>query len=361
MSQLHRLALLALIGLSAPSVVVGQPPSGTTFGAERNRSDIFAPRADGYSELSRMEADFRSWSGPVEDSLEPRWPMWIISGEAIFLRRRNTHEIPLIASSGSAPLTTDDLRSDFAPGIRLRSEGRPFERLGVELAFSTMDDWSATASRDGEVILGLPGVSLPSVSGRHTLLYESTWDSVGVCIKFYQRRWLAWTVGASWMQFEDLLNGSRSTGGPPESIYRVATSNNLLGFETGTELRWSPRAGRFWIDGEVKAAIYQVDGDAELFISSSLTSAVDTLDDIPSQGSLKQSDVAFSGRCRFGFGYRILENWTCHFGYEVFWVDGIALAPAQLEINNNATGFDRLELDGTIFVHGFQGAITAEW
>ena len=77
--------------------------------------------------------------------------------------------------------------------------------------------------------------------------------------------------------------------------------------------------------------------------------------------SIRDRNVAFVGELGLTGAYQINDCWTVRGGYQVIWVDGIALAPDQLDDSDITTGVATLDTSGHPIYHGFVLAAELGW
>jgi hypothetical protein len=71
--------------------------------------------------------------------------------------------------------------------------------------------------------------------------------------------------------------------------------------------------------------------------------------------------VAFLGELGFNLNYQFSQNWFLLGGYQVYWVDGVALAPNQLDFTNTASSGTTLDKKGSLFMQGTNAGLMARW
>ena len=80
----------------------------------------------------------------------------------------------------------------------------------------------------------------------------------------------------------------------------------------------------------------------------------------PTSGS--KSGVAFVGQGNVSGLYALTNIWNLRAGYNVIWVEGLALAPDQLNFDfANAGAGTQLNNNGGIFLHGVNVGLEARW
>ena len=73
------------------------------------------------------------------------------------------------------------------------------------------------------------------------------------------------------------------------------------------------------------------------------------------------NQVAFIGEIDFNLNYALNPNWSIRGGYQVFWVEGLALAPNQLDFTDAAGSGTTVDKTGGLFMHGAHAGLMARW
>ena len=74
------------------------------------------------------------------------------------------------------------------------------------------------------------------------------------------------------------------------------------------------------------------------------------------------SEVAFVGELNLSALYRLTDVWNLKAGYNVMWIDGLALAPDQLDFNfATSPSGNQLQNGGAMFLHGVNVGLEARW
>ena len=107
---------------------------------------------------------------------------------------------------------------------------------------------------------------------------------------------------------------------PP--FWNTTTTNNLYGFQIGADGKILER-GRFSIDGLVKAGIF--DNNAEQ------TTAVSVIAKQVRSASASTNHAAFVGETGLQCKYQVTKRLLLRAGYEAIWLQGVALAPGQIQ------------------------------
>jgi hypothetical protein len=73
------------------------------------------------------------------------------------------------------------------------------------------------------------------------------------------------------------------------------------------------------------------------------------------------TDTAFVGDLNFTVIYQICDFWGARLGYNFIWLEGVALAPDQLDFTNTPDSGRHLDGDGSLFLHGVNLGLETRW
>ena len=281
-------------------------------------------------------------TGNREGSLPLSCPSrWTASADFIILERvGNVHQplvstypphSPLILGSGTERLNSNDFNQGFAAGPRLGLIRHGECGCDWEFSFFQIDGWSSTRSiaPDGGMlpnwlVFTAPGdfvqtTDYPDQS--MTWAYASRLYNAELNLRWDLCARLTMLAGFRWVSLWEDLTGTL----PPERavpFWDTDTRNNLYGFQIGADGKLFQR-GRFSIDGLVKAGIF--DNNAQESTGVSIYRTV-------YWESASTNRAAFLGELGLRCKYQLTERLSLKAGYEAMWLQGVALAPAQ--INN---------------------------
>lgn len=172
-----------------------------------------------------------------------------------------------------------------------------------------------------------------------------------------RRQSLSWFGGFRYINFSDQVNISTRRivgGGVEEGAYNARTNNNLYGAQLGARLRRT--SGRFGWESSGFAGIFGND--------ASQTQSVTDFPDFAIRPTVTShdSDVAFVGGGNLSGLYRLNNTWNVKAGYSAIWIDGLALAPNQLDYDlASAEGGSTLHNGGGMLLHGVNVGLEASW
>jgi hypothetical protein len=73
------------------------------------------------------------------------------------------------------------------------------------------------------------------------------------------------------------------------------------------------------------------------------------------------TEVAFVGDLNFTVIYQFCELWGFRVGYNLIWLDGVALAANQLDFSNTPDSGTKLDSDSYVFLHGVNLGLETRW
>ena len=301
-------------------------------------------------------------------SQSSRPPRWTVSAEVIVFDRVGTAKQTLVervpgtvpfedvpATTGTPALNSTNLNQGFSPGFRLGATYHVDSNYNLELSFFHISDWDSTRSIGPDnplnwLVMRAPGGFFQT----QDFTYQSmTWDystdlysaEINARKKFSDR--ITILAGFRWLQLHENLQGTI----PPADIYvpnwkstnptisgvaplppvqpappyppfwNTSTTNNLYGLQIGADGKLFER-GRFSIDGLIKLGGYwnHVTDSTGVSIAKVVYNA-DASTDHP----------AFVSEAGLQCKYQITSRITLKIGYEVLWLEGVALAPGQIQ------------------------------
>ena len=134
---------------------------------------------------------------------------------------------------------------------------------------------------------------------------------------------LTMLAGFRWVNLSESLVGTLTPLSFPTEppFWNTMTTNNLYGFQIGTDGKIFER-GRFSIGGLAKAGIFDNNADESTGVSTEKQVR-------PSSASTNHA--AFVGETGLQCRYQVTERLTLKAGYQAIWLEGVALAPGQIQ------------------------------
>jgi hypothetical protein len=127
--------------------------------------------------------------------------------------------------------------------------------------------------------------------------------------------------------------------------------NNLYGFQLGTDgTIWEGRRG-LGIDGFLKAGIYGNDADI----------SADRFGVLPASGTNNSSRTAFLGELGLTARYDLTDCLRLRSGYQLLFLDGVALASDQVPGASGATNIPASVGSNSLLYHGLNAGLELRW
>lgn len=167
-------------------------------------------------------------------------------------------------------------------------------------------------------------------------------------------RSVEWFGGFRYVNFKERFSLLSIDFQESSTLYDIRTKNDLYGAQIGTRVR--RQSGRWGFEATGKAGIFANDASQD----------TGALIDFPNfqvrpARSADETDVAFLGDVNFTVIYQLNSTWNLRTGYNLMWIDGVALAPDQLDFTNTATSGTQLTNNGSVFFHGVSAGLEARW
>lgn len=288
-----------------------------------------------------------------------------------FQRDNSATQRPLVndVNTGLAVLSTGDLTASTAVGSRFFLGQRSGNGWGGEAGYFGVYGMTAVDQVAGDANLVIAGpISQQVLPFSDGDTVRSTWASTVNSVEFNAFR--SRVEGDS---FFDLLAGFRyvsleeqagmaftccSTGptGPLTSNYNVQSSNNLFGGQLGARgrLSWD----RWAVEGWAKAGVF---GNAESQSQGPIVDPGGVSTVVRTARSSQGWETAFVGDLNATLVYRLTSVWGVRMGYNLIWIDGVALAPNQWDFSTNADAGKTLVGGGGVLLSGANLGLEARW
>jgi Putative beta barrel porin-7 (BBP7) len=293
-------------------------------------------------------------------------PRWTASADFIFLNRTGggsqtlVERVPgyppqdrvpgsqsfgtLFTAPGVAALSGNDFQQGFSAGPRLGLIRHGDCGYDLELLYFQIDGWSSNRTIVPDdpaecLVMRAPGNWLfTTTPGGWNGWIQTNQDGTQAMAWDYATRlynaelnvrWNPYSrvtmlAGFRWVNLRENLEGSLSppTVSTEPPFWSTTSRNNLYGFQIGADGTLFER-GRFSIGGLVKAGIF--DNNAEQ------NTAVSVIHKSVYSASATTNHTAFVGETGLQCNYQVSKRLLLKAGYELIWLNGVALAPEQVE------------------------------
>jgi hypothetical protein len=264
-------------------------------------------------------------------------------------------------------ISTGDLDFDTGWGLRAGFGVRPCDGWGWEFEYLGVFDQDAERSIELADELALPG-DLGLVTNNFffadevSVRYDSQVNNAEVnrvcccccCDGPCCCRSVTWLYGFRYLNLNEdfaIVSTDLQEG---TSTYDIDTNNNLIGGQVGSRIRHS--RGRWSWEGTGKAGLF---GNAAEQHSDAI---IDFPNFVIRPGRTESAgNLAFVGDFNLSAIYQINTVWGARFGYNLIWIEGVALAPDQLDFTDTPTSGSGISTDGGVLLHGLSAGVEARW
>ena len=301
----------------------------------------------------------------------PLWTAYALTDALFWGRDNQAVNRPLVITAGdnTPVISARDLQFPFSEGVRAFYGQRAPDYGGWEVGYFGVYGQSATqfVAATPPDFIQMPGALGPQLTQdgeTATLKYNSVINSAEANVFSTQNEWR--DRSGAWLT-DDWLLGFRYVGVEeqssiymtccPEDLpvnYGVQTRNNMFGAQVGRRMRWT--WNNWALEGWAKAGLL---GNSQEGIQPPLIDYTGT-QQRPGYSAWR-GQVGFIGDINLSAVYRLTETWGIRAGYNLIWIDGLALAPNQFDFATVDGAGTRLVSGGGIFMHGANLGLEARW
>jgi hypothetical protein len=269
-------------------------------------------------------------------------PRWTASADFIILDRIGSfnqtlvERVPLkddpFKTTGTEALNSNDLQQGFAAGPKLDLIRHGDSGYDLELSYFQIDGWSSDRSIGPDtptdwLVMRSPGFVQTNQQTDQAMVwdYATKLYNAELNVRWNPSSRVTMLAGFRWINLGETLVGTLNPI-PSElsdwHFWNTTTTNNLYGLQIGADGKLFER-GRFSIDGLVKAGIF--DNNAEQ------TTEISVIFKKQRWASASANAAAFAGETGLQCKYQVTKGLLLRAGYEVIWLQGVALAPGQIQ------------------------------
>lgn len=273
-------------------------------------------------------------------------PLWTVAADAVFMQRSRPDSLVLMQDVfvPTRNLNADAFGFDFTTGWDVSLE-RETLCGGLEARFFSIDGWdSATMAVFDPASPVVINTVMPFVpTGLMTV--DATYNSELLSAELNLRRELSDCVsllgGFRYLELDEHFHADLDVAAIVPSTYDTFTRNRLYGGQIGADATlWS--RNRLTVEGLVKVGIFHNSGGQNTVYDTGavVVMATDTSD-----------RAAFLGELAFAANYCLTDALSLRAGYDLLWLETVALASDQIPATNFATS-SGISADGGAFYHG---------
>jgi hypothetical protein len=283
---------------------------------------------------------------------------WEVKSGFVLLQRSGLPSQDLAKALNDGPpfhvVDADQLGFNFhgGPDLTILHHG---DLADVEFRwFQVQDSMAQTPTAHDSLGFGLPFRYLLGVAGNGTDIsaqYLSSLSSFELNFKRPVTDRITLLAGFRFVDFDETMAFNATVGGAAIPPIFVRSFNDLYGFQLGSDITLWDRGGPFRLLETGKAGIY----------GNWACNRADDAGERPGYvDSASTGHAAFLGEIGVAATYQITSRLTARVGYQVTWLDGVALASQQeprLDPAHDPTDFGKpsVATGGTAFYHGVVG------
>ncbi len=280
-----------------------------------------------------------------------RGPRWSFAAEAITLQRTAANDQSLFLSAGGSTelLNAEDFRFPMAYGPKLGAirHGIFGSDYDVEVGYFQADGFEANASVPGTSRMVFDVLDTFTATNS-TARYSSAFYCGEVNVRW---QWFDWLTLLSGFRMAELNEQYAANGTGARTLVPVLVSvdanNHLYGYQLGAEGEIYNRGGPLQIKGLCKAGIFGNFADQNIRRAerNGQIYSDDTLGAVSDRAS-------FLGEVGLVATYAVTRRLAFRASYQAVWLEGVALAPEQIDTSNFTAETAKVNLDGGVFYHG---------
>jgi hypothetical protein len=330
---------------SLPSIVASAPPDRAIQLVGDEEPLVSAPGVDGNSQ-QYTDTDVLGIGGNCQ-------PTCLVSAGAVILHRSRPDATLLVREYlGPSEISRGD---DFGFGWDAGPE------LTVARRMASGDFWEVryfndtgadSTERYGNPVnfqLGnFANISATNLTGQYTTTLHSTEIN-------WRHPWsdrCTLLAGFRWLEVRDRLRYA-VTFPLFDADYDWDQHNHLYGGQIGTDLDLWKRNSRLKINAGLKAGVFGEVADNDFALSRSNAPPID--------GGDQGDNTAVVGEIGLTGAYLITPHVAVHAGYQLLWIDNLALASDQAAAATATFTQDAIDVNGKLFYHGATAGVDLVW
>ncbi|HEY2810906.1 MAG TPA: hypothetical protein VGJ00_05915 [Rhabdochlamydiaceae bacterium] len=294
---------------------------------------------------------------------------WNIMADAVFMRRSEIHDKPLVKDQNKLRKCDDDCNNftvisteglvkhfHFDPGFRVGLLYSENVKNSFEAIFLWVQPWDAHLRASDKNSLFFPfnnssyAFDYFQADEAHAKYDSRFWDiELNYWHHFSPRHVdyfsLSGTVGLRYFHLNEAFKLTFLKP-PDKSDYSIHTENDVFGVQMGLNLEMTPTSRISW------------DFTAKVGATANRAKQRNLLRDLNNTLTLRRYERQKWQRGLFAdliaqAGYQFKEPLNLHAGYEFIVLSGVALAPEQVERDTGGGAGKEVYTDGFVFIHGF--------
>ncbi|MEK6238421.1 MAG: hypothetical protein N2C14_27200 [Planctomycetales bacterium] len=267
---------------------------------------------------------------------------WRFTADVMFLHRSKAGSRTLVRNPNNLPvLNVSSLDMDFEAGMRLSGIHQWGCDVDLEFAFLGFHSWDAFAD------FTQPGLQVRAPDQSVFILpdaayaYDSSWNTAEFNARWRQTNWFTWLAGVRYLELKEEFIATSS--GFPGGLFSIESYNHLIGAQCGAHAIIVDHGGPFTLRTTFKLGAYGNRVGQRTAFPAGTTN-----------GSTVSGEFAWLLDYNLTAVYEHSDRVDFRLGYNVFWLEGVALAPEQVLSQ-------ALDMDGSLFLHGLNLGASIRW
>jgi hypothetical protein len=246
--------------------------------------------------------------------------VWTVSADALFLNRsRLPSQNLLIIGLAPSLLNANDFDLPVQLGWQIDVTRRLCDDWSLDARYFNLGGQSDSISTTFEDSANLLVAQQPYFT--NLAIYTSRLQSVELNACRSLNDWLTVLAGIRYLNLDDRILVYEFAPGDFDGIFQLAGFNDLLGFQIGADAHLLQQ-GPFSVNMFLKAGIYD-DLARNAFAYDSIALADHYVN------GASANNLAFCGELGITLTYDLTERLSIRGGYQLLWLDGVALASQQ--------------------------------
>ncbi len=281
-----------------------------------------------------------------------RPPAWL-SVDALWLQRNGPDDYLLATDGGIVELRNDDFDFGYETGVRI-SYGEVICGMPLEITYFGTHDWDSTIAVDGgpfNVPAWQPGAPTAFTGAtRVEATYGSELHSIELNWLRFKGCHTTWIAGVRYIDAEEdfrLVAENANDG-----LIAITTDNRLIGGQIGAD--WNYGCGCWNVGIGTRAGLFANLAERDYLVSDTPMAANPLV-----TAEANDTELSFVGQLQIGVTRELFYGLQLRAGYEVMWINNLALAAEQLGTANPPPALPNFNVHGSTLYDG--GYVGLQW
>ncbi len=308
----------------------------------------------------------RGADGDAVDPGDCDWcfrPQWSVRAGAILLQRSTPNPLVLVndqfAAGGNTIVDAADFRFSVegGPEVSVLRRGR---LLDWEVRYFGITEWGRSLgpiySSNGAVMRFAAPLGNVGFPAQVSASYESELQNFEINVGRSPSERFRWLAGFRYVELDERGMALVMDIGPGlnRAVTTVDALNRLYGFQIGAEgVLLGGGGNRLRLEGTAKAGVYHNSIHSGATLDQSLG--------VDYAAAASDNHAAFVGELGFTAVYQLSPHWSLRAGYQMLWLEGVAVAAEQVPAIDLLAGQAAVDTTGSPFYHGANVGLEFVW